>query len=553
MIKLESSTTQLHDIGSYEGHWGDLGTGLYNNPILAGDFSDPDIIRVGNDYYAICSTMQMSPGLTVLHSKDLINWSIINSAVKDLTQISPRYRWDRMDGYGRGIWAPCITYNHRNNTYYIHFGTPDEGFFMVKTKDPYGQWSDVCEVKKHDGIGFGAGWDDCSVFWDDNGQGYFIATNFANNYQALLYRIDEDGISLQDSGVLVHSSFDEYNPQECVPEANKIIKKDGSYYFFHNGCYIIEGRHVRMAWMMKSDCIYGTHCDGSWGSFENPGKYEHIAFPIVEGYREPCQGNFIDAVTPEGQLWYFFTHLGQTDVDGRPCSLLPVIWKEGWPIVGDGQTEGRMIWQNLKKPFPDTVRIEPDTSDDFNSGELGLQWMWNFQPRNDMWSLAERPGFLRLYAFKPQAKDRIETAGNTLLQRTYRYTNNSAVIKIDIASMEEGQNAGLLHASGSLFHGLGIAIEAGKHLIKYMTNEFTEVICELQKEYDTIWLKSDWNFAYRSSFSYSTDGTQYTRILDEVDLESRDYRGDYIGIYNYNNIADLGYVDIDYMIIKGGN
>ncbi len=179
MFKLENSRTQNFDIGRYKGSWGDLGNGKYNNPVLAGDFSDPDIIRVGDDYFLICSTMQLSPGLTVLHSTDLVNWRIINNAVRDLTQISPNYNWDKMNGYSRCIWAPCITYNKNNGTFYIHFGTPDDGFFMVKTRDPFGEWSDVYEVKRADGSRFGFGWDDCSVLWDDY-QAYFVATNFAD-------------------------------------------------------------------------------------------------------------------------------------------------------------------------------------------------------------------------------------------------------------------------------------------------------------------------------------------------------------------------------------
>lgn len=551
MIKLESSTTNIFDEGSYQGNWGDQGNGNYNNPVLAGDFSDPDIIRVGKDYFLICSTMQLSPGLTVLHSTDLVNWTIINNAVRNLTQISSKYNWDKMEGYSRGIWAPCITYNKHNSTFYIHFGTPDEGFFMVKTKDPFGLWSDVYEVKKQDGSSFGYGWDDCTVLWDDDGQGYFVSTNFANNYKSWLFKLSEDGIALQDNGVLVHCSNDEYDSMECVPEANKLFKKDGKYYFLHNGCYIIDGRHVRMAWIMKTNYIYGTHSDGSAGRFDNPGRYEHIPFPIVEGYREPCQGNLIDVFTTEGHKWYFFTHLGQTATDGRPCNLLPVIWKEEWPIVKGEKSEGRMIWQGLKKPFPETVRTVPETSDDFNKSSLGHQWMWNFQPRDGFWSLQERPGYLRLYAFRPLVENRIETAGNTLLQRNYRYVKNNAVAKFDLSGMEEGQNLGLLHAAGSFYVGIGVSAEDGKRIVKYMTDKITEVICEIPRNCNNIWFKSNWDFEFMNHFSYSLDGVSYREAGDKAKLMGKDYRGDYIGFFNYNNKSDNGYVDIDFIHMEG--
>lgn len=135
------------------GAWGDNGDGTYNNPVLEADYSDPDIIRVGDDYYLVTSTFQLSPGLTILHSTDLVNWKIINSAVKDITQISSSFNYTGMNKYGRGIWAPCLTYNEKNKTFYIHFGTPDEGFFMVKTQDIYGEWSELYQLKKPDGNG----------------------------------------------------------------------------------------------------------------------------------------------------------------------------------------------------------------------------------------------------------------------------------------------------------------------------------------------------------------------------------------------------------------
>lgn len=184
VLNLASAFTYVYAGENNIGSWGDNGDGTYNNPLLPGDYSDPDIIRVGDDYYLITSTFQLSPGLTILHSTDLVNWEIINAAVDDISQIRERFNCDQMDrtAYGRGIWAPCLTYNEQNKTFYIHFGTPDEGFFMVKTQDIYGEWSDVIELKRPDGTAFGKGWDDCGVLWDDDGQGYFIGINFDGSY-----------------------------------------------------------------------------------------------------------------------------------------------------------------------------------------------------------------------------------------------------------------------------------------------------------------------------------------------------------------------------------
>ncbi|GAB2560170.1 glycoside hydrolase family 43 protein [Gracilibacillus alcaliphilus] len=550
MIKLQSSTTEIFDQGNYHGNWGDLGDGTYNNPILPSDYSDPDIIRVGHDYFLITSTFQLSPGITVLYSNDLINWSIINHAVRDLTQIHARYNWDKMDGYSRGIWAPCITYNKKNQTYYIHFGTPDEGFFMVKTKDPFGQWSNIKKVEKIDGSNFQFGWDDCTVLWDDDGQGYFLGTNFSNNYQSWLFKLSDDGITLQDKGVMIHCTNDKYDVQEYFPEANKLFKRNGDYYFLHNGCYFVNKQPVRMAWMMKSSSIYGMHHNNSYGTYDNPGEYEHISYPIVEGYREPCQGNIVDAITEKGVKWYFFTHHGQNGPDGRPCSLLPIHWENGWPIVQSAKEKGRMIWNNLKKPFSKTLRKVPDRSDNFQSNKLSFQWLWNFQPRDSMWSLEERPGFIRLYAFKPFFKDKIETAGNTLLQRNYRYEKNTAIAKMDLSGLEDGQNTGMVQMAGSLYCGIGISKHIDSTYIKFFSNKKTYRICEINVKDNIILFKSDWNFQYLCNFSYSVDGVDFKELEEGIKLIGNDYMGSYIGFFNYNNKEEKGYVDIEYIAIE---
>ncbi len=547
MFKLDSSFTQKFDKGTYTGVWGDRGDGTYNNPVLAGDFSDPDIIRVADNYFAICSTMQLCPGLTVLHSTDLVNWEIIGSAVRDITEMNECYNYDKMQGYGCCIWAPCISYNKKDETYYIHYGTPAEGIFMVKTKDPFEGWSSVYELKRRDGTPFGSGWDDCSVFWDDDGCGYIVATCFADGYKGYLFRLADDAVTLLDDGVLIHSSHDGYAPDEYAPEANKLFKKDGCYYFFHNGCHSVEGHTVRMAWLMRSTSIYGVREDGSDGTFDLPGKYEHIGYPIVEGFREPCQGNFVDADTDEGKKWYFFTHHGNTRVDGRPCSLLPVEWEDGWPIVTDGETRGRMIWEGLKKPFPATPAKKPVSSDDFASPTLGKNWMWNFAPKNDMWSLTERPGYLRLYAFRPLEEDKLETAGNTLLERNYRYEKNTATAKFELHGMKNGQNAGLLHAAGRSHVGVGVMLDGEKLCVRYVSNDKKETVALLDANVSEIWFKSVWNFDFVNQFYYSTDGEKFIPVGGEMKLVGRDYRGDSIGFYNYNNVSDDGYADIDYI------
>jgi len=140
----------------FSSKWGDQGNGTICNPVLPGDFSDIDVIRVGTDFYAITSTFQYSPGVAILHSKDLVNWEILSHVVNDVTTISPEMNWDRMNRYGTGIWAGSIRYY--KNKYWVYFGTPDEGFFMSSATNPAGPWSPL------HGVLSAKGWDDCCSY-----------------------------------------------------------------------------------------------------------------------------------------------------------------------------------------------------------------------------------------------------------------------------------------------------------------------------------------------------------------------------------------------------
>lgn len=530
------------------GAWGDLGNGYYHNPVLPADYSDPDIIRVDNDYYLITSTFVQSPGITVLHSTDLVNWEIIGAAVKDLTQINAKYNWDSMSGYGRGIWAPCISYNPQNQRFYVHFGDPDFGMYMTYTDDIYSNsWSDLQEVLKPDGTGFGAGWDDCGMLWDENGQGYFAATHFADGYKDYLFKIDENGYQLQDEGVLVHQTDDGlYVGPERNPEALKLFKKDGLYYFYHNG---IEGGK-RKAFIMRSEGIYGKHENGELGTFENPGTYEHIPYPIIEGTREPNQGNLIDIVDDHGETkWFFWTHQGATDLDGRPNSLVPVTWNaDGWPVAGyqDIKQAGAMVWEDIKKPIANSEVKRPQTSDDFLSNQLGFQWMWNCQPRDAYWSLTEREGFLRLKAFKPVKNDSIDRAGNSIMQRMYRTDGNVVKTKMDISHMEDGEFAGLLYIMGGTTAGIGVNQTNGIRQIRYKGD--SDYLGEtIPSDAQYVYLKSEWENPMLTKSYYSFDGVTYKQFGDEFQIVKSNYRGGHIGFFNFNNLSDSGYVDFDYL------
>ena len=164
-----ASTASAQDYAPRWGEWdrwGDCGDGTYRNPVIPSDYSDLDCIRVGKEYYAITSTFQFSPGITILRSEDLVNWTICGHAVPDITQIGPELNWDRMNRYGKGIWAGTLRYH--GGRFYIFFGTPDEGFFMTSARKPEGPWEPLTHLMET------GGWDDCTVMWDSDGRAYFV-------------------------------------------------------------------------------------------------------------------------------------------------------------------------------------------------------------------------------------------------------------------------------------------------------------------------------------------------------------------------------------------
>jgi len=492
--------------------WGDQKDGTYRNPVLPGDYSDLDCIRVGSDYYAISSTFQYSPGVVILRSKDLVNWSIVGHAIDDVTQIGPDLNWDRMNRYGRGVWAGAIRYH--DGKFWIYFGTPEEGYFMTTAKDPAGPWEPLHQMLKE------GGWDDCCPFWDDNGQGYFVATHFRDGYKTWLYKLTPDGRDIvPDSGVVLN--------QGAGREANKLYKFGDTYYHLFSEV----GPGGRRVMMQRAKSITGPYTEK-----------RQLNQPESE-FHEPNQGGIVQA---ENGNWYFFTHHGHGDWEGRPASLLPVTWVDGWPILGKVGSDGigTMVWGG-EKPVKNTPPVAPQSSEAFNGPKLGLQWEWNYQPRKDKWSLTERPGFLRLHAWKPLRPDQLKTAGNTLTQRSMRAANSVATLALDAAGIADGQVAGICHYAGGTST-FGIRREGNVVTLETSLNgKFTQ---GPRITSPRIWLRSSWGLDGLSHYSYSTDGKNFTTFGEPYQLTWGDYRGDRIGIFTFNNKSDTGYVDVDSFI-----
>ncbi len=489
--------------------WGDHGDGSYRNPVLPGDYSDIDCIRVGSDYYAISSTFQYSPGMVILRSKDLVNWSIVGHAVNDVTEIGPELNWNRMNRYARGVWAGAI--RHHDGKFWVYFGTPDEGYFMTTATNPAGPWAPLHRMTRE------GGWDDCCPFWDDDGQGYFVGTHFKGGYKTWLYKLTPDGRDLvPESRVLINEG--------AGREASKLLKVGDTYYHFFSE---VDGGG-RYVMMQRAKSITGPYTEKR--------RLSHTQ----REFNEPNQGGIVQ--TEKGD-WYFLTHHGSGMWAGRLASLLPVTWVDGWPILGRVGEDGigRMVWGG-EKPVQGKPVVRPQSSDDFNGPKLGLQWSWNYQPRMEKWSLAERPGHLRLHAFKPLRADTLKKAGNTLTQRSMRTPENVATLALDISGMADGQVAGLAHYSGPSSM-IGVRREGDVVTLEFSHNDkFTS---GPRIASTRLWLRSTWGLDGLSRYAYSTDGKTFTPFGEPYQLAWGDYRGDRLGIFTYNNKGEAGYVDCD--------
>lgn len=390
---------------------GDQGNGFYKNPILYSDYSDPDVIRVGNTYYLVSSTFHFMPGIPVLESHDLVNWHIIAHVFSRL-EIDPRYNMIGGDRYAQGAWAPAIRFHA--GRFYVYFPTPQEGIFMSSAPSAKGPWNTPKAVLA------GPGYEDPCPLWDDDGNAYLIHGRVGAG-PLVLHRMSADGTKVLDKG----RTIVEDRSKLPTLEGPKLYKRDGYYYIFAPYGGVGRGSQA----VLRSKNIYG------------PYEFRTVLEQGSTGVNGPHQGGYVE--TAGGQGW--FLHFSQRGGYGRILYLEPVQWKDGWPVVGDpipGSTAGQPVdvWRKPDTAISDPIET-PQTSDEFSDASaLGLQWEWNHNPDDDNWSLKARPGFLRLKAaYAPN----LLHARNTLTQQM-QYRDFNLTTRMDVSSMKDGQRAGLV-------------------------------------------------------------------------------------------------------------
>ena len=368
----------------------DLGNGMYKNPILYADYSDPDACRAGEDYFMIASSFCNAPGLPVLHSKDLVNWKVVNYILPKV----PEERYDK-PVHGCGVWAPAIRYH--DGTFFACFPMPDEGIYMSTTKDPFGTWSEPVNIRP------GAGWIDPCPFWDEDGRAYLVAgvAKSRIGYKSVLHMIEmqPDGMGLIGEAKVVFDG--NLNEQETI-EGPKLYKRNGWYYIF------APAGGVKTGWqtVLRSRNIFG------------PYEYRVVMRQGDTPVNGPHQGAWVDTVT--GEDW--FLHFQDVYAAGRIIHLQPMSWKEDWPIIGiakDGNDYGEPVLTYRKPNVGEAAKeaeiCEPDASDDFSKNTLGLQWQWNANPKEDWYNITSEG--LCLNAVKQEEKIKHGDYPNLLLQK----------------------------------------------------------------------------------------------------------------------------------------
>ena len=406
----------------------DNGDGTFTNPVINADYSDPDVCvgASGEDFYLTASSFSHVPGLPILHSKDLVNWQIVNHAIKAL----PPYDRYNVPQHGNGVWAPSIRYNQNNQLYYIYWGDPDLGVFVTTAKDPEGTWTEPkCIIS-------GKGMIDTCPLWDEDGRCYLV-NGWANsrcqfNSVLTVREMTPDGMQAISDPVIV---FDGNGTNDRTSEGPKFYKRDGWYWIMNPAGGVPIGHQLAM----RSRSPFG------------PYESKTVLAQGDTNINGPHQGGWVHLKS--GEDW--FLHFQDKEAYGRVVWLEPVKWVDGWPTMGEkvgkvkayGKLEkycGQPVL-TYKKPkvnVPVNVPVNPVESDEFNTTVLGKQWQWNAN-YDQTYGMPTPYGYYRVFCHRQSADYKnMWEAGNLLLQKTPA-DNFTATAKVEVTAKDEDQYGGI--------------------------------------------------------------------------------------------------------------
>ncbi|MDR0954899.1 MAG: glycoside hydrolase 43 family protein [Rikenellaceae bacterium] len=482
----------------------------FTNPVVFADVPDPDVIRVGSDFYMVSTTMHLMPGVPIMHSKDLVNWEIISYAMLE-NKDSPLYDLEGGNVYGKGQWATSLRYH--GDRFYLLFATNNpQKSYVYTTKDPAGKWEKIMDINTllHD----------TSLLFDDDGRVYAAGGSGGVRVRELksdLTGLKEDGLDIQ-----------AINGREMglrgLLEGSHIQKINGKYYVF---MIWWPGGGVRTQLAFRSDSLQGP--------------YEHkviLSDTLDLRGAGVAQGNIVD--TEDGR-WYGMLFQDHGAV-GRVPVLMPCRWIDGWPILGD---ENGRVPKVMEKPVQGYSATPLVVSDDFSGSTLGLTWEWNHNPDNTLWSLTERPGYMRLKTGK--VVQTIFEARNMLSQRT-EGRMCSGVIALDVSNMKDGDVAGLTAycAEPGI---ISVVMEDGKKYLVMVDRDQEKERVELTK--NKVYLRLDCDFTDgvdQATFFYSLNNRKWSQLGGEFKMvyNLRHFMGNRFGIFNYATQTPGGYVDVDF-------
>jgi len=528
-LDLAAAPGSAATVPSAAGSWtADNGNGTYSNPLFYEEFEDPDVIRVGADYYLAGTTMHMNPALIVLHSKDLVNWDLASYCM-DRLDFGPAFRLEGRSIYGRGIWAPCIRYH--NGVFYVFSNVNGVGCQLFRSTSPNGPWTRNQLPGMHD----------LSVLFDDDGKIYAIY----GAGRPVIVELNNDLTKI------VPNSRRQMNAQG-MGEGHHLYKINGKYF----DVSAIPGAHTDQV-VARADSI-----DGPW-QVERMVHSECLGVPSQNGVRrgrganqtftithsDPNsgggltlhQGGIVD--TPSGEWWSVI--MQDHGSIGRMVALVPITWDHNFPLIG--------LAGNLRKA-PNTW-IKPDTgytqdpkplfvrSDNFDAPKLDPGWQWNHVPEDSKWSLTEKPGVLRLHSLPVES---FWTARNSLTQRPMGPESVNTV-KLDASGLETGDTAGLaLLNAPYAWIGLvktpeGISVQMFDQTSSKTTNTPTSAA--------RIWLRVACNFdTEKAVFSWSADGKEFSPLGDPFVMAFQliTFQGVRLALFNYNTAGKPGgFADFD--------
>lgn len=523
----------------------DDGNGNYTNPVIFADVPDIDIIRVDDAFYMVSTTMHLSPGCPVMRSYDLVNWEIVNYVFDTLEDMDNLALRNGENNYGKGQWATTLRYN--DGVYYA-------GFTSFSTGRTYIYHTDDIENGKWDRFVYDECFHDMSLLFDDDGKVYLVY----GGGQIWCVELEKD-LSAVKPGTKRKLIDDAGLVKGCLAEGSHVYKMNGYYYIF----IITWPPHRRRTQL----CYRSETLDGEWEM--------KVIIDDNIGFRNDgvAQGGIVD--DKDGN-WYCFVFQDHGAV-GRAPVLSTMTWEDGWPVVGvDGKvprtakipvaghekkgivTSDEFINSQIVRPYHNFADTPEEAGEnDYNGSNLALEWQWNHNPDNRLWSLTEREGYLRLRTVN--VCDTVADARNTISQRTFG-PECGGYIKLDVSEMKDGDTAGLA-AFAEKYGYVAVKIEDGKKYIvtvRYNDNDDVEQEFETERVEITeneVYLRVDCDYKNatdKAYFYYSLDGENWTKIGNTLKMNyyGLHFMGYRYAIFNFPTKQSGGYVDVDYFRVE---